>query len=127
MSQENQNRVLVTVRTEFLPERSDPSQNLWFYAYTITIRNAGTVGCKLLSRHWIITDATGRVEEVRGPGVVGQQPELAPGQSHTYTSGCPLPTPVGSMRGSYQMVNFKGEAFEAEIPAFTLAQKYDIN
>lgn len=122
-----ENQVEVTVQTEFLPEKSEPHENLYFYAYTITIHNAGAVACQLISRHWIITDATGHVEEVRGPGVVGQQPVLQPGQSHTYTSGCPLRTPVGSMQGSYQMINARGAHFVAEIPAFTLAQRYAIN
>ncbi len=126
-SDKSRNRVEVTVKTAFDPERSDPSQSFYFYSYTITIRNTGSLQCQLLSRHWIITDATGHVEEVRGPGVVGQQPVLRPGESHTYTSGCPLRTVVGSMRGSYHMVNSEGEHFDAEIPAFTLAQKYDIN
>jgi ApaG protein len=127
MSDKPRNRVEVSVKTRFDPERSNPAESFYFYIYTITIRNTGALPCQLLSRHWIITDATGHVEEVRGPGVVGQQPVLQPGQSHTYTSGCPLHTPVGSMRGSYQMIDSEGRHFDAEIPAFTLAQKYDIN
>lgn len=127
MSEKPDNRIEISVKTEYQPERSDPGDGVHFYAYTITIHNAGALPCQLLSRHWIITDANGHVEEVRGPGVVGKQPVLRPGESHTYTSGCPLRTKVGSMRGSYQMVNSRGEAFEAEIPAFTLAQRFAIN
>ncbi|MCA9666292.1 MAG: Co2+/Mg2+ efflux protein ApaG [Myxococcales bacterium] len=121
------NRVAVSADVQYVPERSDPSSSMWFYAYTITIRNEGKIGCQLLSRHWIITDATGHVEEVRGPGVVGQQPYLEPGESFSYTSACPLRTPVGSMRGSYQMVNAQGEHFDAPIPAFVLTREQSVN
>ena len=121
------NRVDVTVRVQYVPERSAPSERLWFYAYTVTITNRGKIGCQLLSRHWIITDATGHVEEVRGPGVVGEQPYLEPGEAFSYTSACPLRTPVGSMRGSYQMVDAGGARFDAPIPAFALAQQDQSN
>lgn len=121
------NHVEVSVQTCYVQERSDKQRGVHFYAYTVTLRNLGTVGCRLLSRHWIITDALGRIEEVRGPGVVGQQPYLEPGATFEYTSGCPLPTPVGSMRGSYQMLSALGERFDAEIPAFALAQGMAVN
>ncbi|MCC6746194.1 MAG: Co2+/Mg2+ efflux protein ApaG [Deltaproteobacteria bacterium] len=120
-------RVEVSVSTEYVAERSRPADGLYFFAYTITITNEGSTPVQLLSRHWVITDAVGRVDEVRGPGVVGQQPLLLPGDSFTYTSGCPLPTPIGAMRGSYQMVDADGESFEAEIPSFTLAETLAIN
>jgi ApaG protein len=97
------------------------------FAYHVKVRNDGTDTVQLVGRHWIITDATGRVEEVRGPGVVGEQPVLKPGQSFDYTSGCPLPTPMGTMHGSYQMVTQKGERFDAEIAPFTLAEPYTVN
>jgi ApaG protein len=91
------------------------------FAYTITIRNAGSVAARLVSRHWVITDATGKVEEVRGDGVVGEQPLIKPGESYRYTSGAAIATPVGTMHGSYRMTVADGTAFEAPIPAFTLA------
>src|SRR6476646_8227927 len=104
--------IKVRVESEYAPERSQPAQNQWFFRYTITITNEGTETAQLITRHWIITDGTGHVEEVRGPGVVGQQPVLAPGESFTYTSGCPLTTPFGMMEGTYQMVNRAGEFFD---------------
>lgn len=121
------NRIDISVDTQYVPERSDPGSHLWFYAYTITIANAGEVRCQLLSRHWIITDANGSVEEVRGPGVVGEQPILEPGEAFSYTSACPLRTAVGSMRGSYQLVNAKGEHFDAPIAAFALSRSENAN
>ena len=93
----------------------------------MTLRNEGSQTVQLISRHWIITDEENRVEEVRGPGVVGEQPVLAPGESFHYTSGCPLRTPTGSMRGSYRMVTADGESFDAEIAAFTLSEPYTVN
>jgi ApaG protein len=116
--------IRVQVETEYAPGRSSPQQNHWFFLYTIRLTNEGRDTVQLLSRHWIITDATGHVEEVRGAGVVGKQPVLKPGESFEYTSGCDLKTPFGSMRGTYQMVNDKSEAFEIEIPAFTLTEPY---
>ncbi|MBI4754269.1 MAG: Co2+/Mg2+ efflux protein ApaG [Betaproteobacteria bacterium] len=111
----------VAAATQFLPEQSDLEEGRFVFAYTITLRNDGNVPAQLISRHWIITDAEGRVQEVRGLGVVGKQPLLAPGENFEYTSGCALPTAVGTMRGSYQMVAEDGVQFEAVIPEFTLA------
>jgi ApaG protein len=115
--------VRVSVEARYSPEHSDPPHDLWFFLYTITITNEGDRPVHLRSRHWIITDATGRIEEVRGPGVVGEQPVLQPGASFEYTSGCPLPTPYGSMRGSYDMaVVGGGEPFQAEVAEFMLRE-----
>ena len=111
----------VSVKTQYLEDQSDPDGGRHVFAYTITITNAGAVAAQLISRHWIITDAEGHVEEVRGDGVVGEQPVLQPGQSFKYTSGCPLATPVGSMKGSYQCVAADGTPFEAPIPEFILS------
>ena len=97
-------------------------QDRWFFLYTIRIRNESEHACQLISRHWIIRDATGRSEEVRGPGVVGEQPRLKPGESFEYTSGCPLPTPFGSMEGIYEMMGPGGSAFEAHIARFELRE-----
>lgn len=116
--------VRVRVRCAYDPERSRPSQNQWFFLYTITIANEGADTVQLLTRHWVITDATGTVDEVRGPGVVGEQPILAPGESFEYTSGCPLATPFGSMKGTYQMVTRGGDRFDATIAEFELSQPY---
>jgi ApaG protein len=110
----------VTVTPRFLPERSSPGEGHYFWAYTIEITNNGAETVQLKTRHWRITDASGRVQEVRGPGVVGEQPRLAPGESFEYTSGVPLPTPSGFMAGSYRMVTEQGEPFDIEIPAFSL-------
>ena len=106
---------------EFIADQSDPENDHFVFAYTMTIRNTGTVPAQLIARHWIITDAEDKVQEVRGLGVVGHQPLLQPGESFEYTSGCALPTPVGTMRGSYQMIAEDGTHFDAEIPEFTLA------
>lgn len=114
--------VRVRVQARYAPEHSQPRSNQWFFLYTIRISNEGEENVQLLSRHWIITDAMGRVEEVRGPGVVGEQPRLAPGESFEYTSGCPLPTPFGDMRGTYQMQTDGGDAFDAEIQTFVLRE-----
>jgi ApaG protein len=124
MSEAVTRSVRVTVESEFSPERSSPAQNRWFFLYSIRIVNEGRETVTLLSRHWIITDAVGASKEVRGPGVVGQQPVLDPGESFEYTSGCTLPTPYGSMRGTYQMVNDRQEKFEVEIPMFALAEPF---
>ncbi len=106
---------------QFIADLSDPDPGRYIFAYTITIENVGTVAAQLISRHWIITDGTSRIQEVRGLGVIGQQPLLRPGETFEYTSGCQLDTPVGTMRGTYQMVAEDGTAFEAEIPEFTLS------
>ena len=113
--------VAVSSRTQYLPDQSDESANRYVFAYTITIRNTGAVAAQLISRHWIITDAQGLVQEVRGLGVVGSQPTLQPGEQFEYTSGASIATPVGTMRGTYQMVAADGTRFEATIPQFTLS------
>lgn len=110
----------VSVEPFFLDDRSDPAENEYFWAYRVTIVNRSTEFAQLLSRYWHITDGTGRVEEVRGAGVVGDQPELNPGDSYQYTSGCPLSTPTGFMTGRYTMRNDRGETFDVAIPAFSL-------
>ena len=119
--------VRVLVRSQYVPERSRPELGEFFFAYTIEIANQGRETVQLVSRAWTITDAEGHVEEVRGPGVVGEQPVLAPGEAFEYTSACPLGTPFGSMRGTYQMVTEGGERFDAEIAIFELAEPYAIN
>ena len=119
--------VRIEVRPEFLPSQSEPKQGLWMFGYHVRISNEGRESVQLLSRHWIITDATGRVEEVRGPGVIGEQPVILPGRSFEYRSGCPLPTAMGTMHGTYQMVTAKGERFDAVVAPFTLAEPYSIN
>ncbi|MGH8354997.1 MAG: Co2+/Mg2+ efflux protein ApaG [Pseudomonas sp.] len=111
----------VSVVTRFLPEQSQPEQNRFAFAYTVTIHNGGQLPAKLLSRHWVITDGDGRVQEVRGAGVVGQQPLIEPGQSHTYSSGTVMTTRVGTMQGSYQMLADDGKRFDAVIAPFRLA------
>lgn len=113
--------IQVSVETTYVENQSVPEQSRYVFAYTITIRNAGKVPAKLLTRHWIITDSNGKTQEVRGDGVVGEQPHLQPGESFRYTSGTLLETAIGSMRGSYQMIADDGVEFDAEIPAFTLA------
>jgi ApaG protein len=114
--------IRVHVESQYDPHRSRPSQNQWFFLYTVRISNEGQETVQLISRHWIITDAMGKVEEVRGPGVVGHQPVLAPGEGFEYTSGCPLTLPFGSMHGTYQMVSERNEKFDIEIAPFTLAE-----
>ena len=112
--------IVVRVRPSYLAEQSDPDKRRWVWAYAIEIENLGKETVQLISRHWIITDAWGRVEEVKGPGVVGEQPTLQPGERYAYASGCPLSTSSGSMVGSYQMVTAEGETFDLAIPAFSL-------
>ena len=119
--------IRVFVSAEYSPERSRPAEAHWFFLYTITITNEGNDTVQLISRHWIITDANAHVEEVKGPGVVGEQPVLAPGEAFTYTSGCPLKTPFGLMEGTYQMVGRTGGEFEAKIAAFTLSEPYTVH
>ena len=113
--------IRVSARSAFIPEQSDPDRKRYVFAYTITITNTGNVSAQLLSRHWIITDADNQVQEVRGAGVVGEQPLLRPQESFEYTSGAAIATPVGTMRGSYQMVSEEGVKFDVPIPEFTLA------
>lgn len=111
----------IDVETAYLPEQSDPVAPRYAFAYTITIRNRGAVPATLLTRHWVITDANGKVREVAGEGVVGEQPCIAPGEAHRYSSGAIIETPVGVMEGSYGMVTDDGLRFPASIPAFRLA------
>ena len=119
--------IRVQVETELDDELSAPDEGRWFYRYTIRLTNEGDETVQLMTRHWVITDGEGRTEEVRGPGVVGVQPVLAPGESFEYTSGCPLTTSFGVMRGTYQMVTEDGDGFDAEIAAFELSQPHQIN
>lgn len=112
--------IAVNVRPFYLDDRSDPSENRYVWAYRVTIENHSDEFVQLLSRYWHITDGTGHVEEIHGPGVVGEQPELNPGDSYQYTSGCPLPTPSGIMVGRFTMKNGHGEMFDVAIPAFSL-------
>lgn len=121
MSDNNKYAITVTSSPEFIADQSDPENDHYVFAYTMIIRNVGDIPAQLVSRHWIIADADDTVQEVRGLGVVGHQPLLQPGESFQYTSGCALPTPVGTMRGSYQMVAEDGTHFEADIPEFALA------
>jgi len=117
-------KIEVTVTPRFVSERSSPSNGYYFWAYTIDITNLGDETVQLKTRHWRITDAGGRLQEVKGPGVVGEEPVLKPGESYEYTSGVPLPTPSGFMVGSYGMVTQAGERFDIEIPAFSLDSGY---
>jgi ApaG protein len=112
--------IRVSVRARFSEQNSDPQRGQWVFLYTITIRNEGAFRVQLLTRHWIITDANGEVEEVKGPGVVGKQPILEPGQGFEYTSACPLKTPFGSMHGTYQMLGPSNETFDVQIAGFAL-------
>ena len=111
----------VEIETQYIEEQSLPDQDHYVFAYTITIHNSGDVPAQLLRRHWVITDANNKVQEVKGEGVVGEQPRLKPGERYRYTSGTMLETPVGTMRGSYQMIADDGHTFDAEIKPFTLA------
>jgi len=119
--------IKVSVRAQYVPDQSSPRQKRYVFAYTIRIENRGTKSAQLRSRHWIITDGEGRVEEVRGPGVVGQQPLLEPGQHFEYTSGCVLETPRGQMKGKYQMHRPDGTRFDAEIAPFSLVLPQHLN
>lgn len=116
------NGVRIDVDTYYIREKSVPALNQYLFGYEITITNENPEAVQLLHRHWIINDALGRVEEVKGPGVIGKQPRLKPGDSFTYDSFCPLPTPFGSMRGTYKMMRDNGEFFEVDIPLFSLVQ-----
>lgn len=119
--------VRVHVEARFSPNHSDPKKREWFFLYTIEIKNEASTTVQLVNRHWVITDAHGHVEEVRGPGVVGKQPVLKSGESFEYTSGCPLKTPFGSMRGSYEMVSESGDRFDAAIAPFALRENEAFN
>jgi len=123
MSHDDPCRIDVKAKSMFIAERSEPGADRYFFAYTITITNVGTAAAQLLSRHWIITHGDGRVEEVQGEGVVGEQPHLQPGQAFQYTSAAIISTPVGTMHGSYQMVSDDGVRFDAEIAPFRLANE----
>ena len=119
--------VRVEVVGDYLPQKSDPGQGLWSFVYHVTITNVGLESVQLRSRHWVITNSHGVEGHVRGMGVVGTQPVLEPGQSFSYSSGCPLDTPVGTMHGTYQMVSADGREFDAEVAPFTLAKPYELN
>jgi len=127
MSTPSEHSIKVAVTTEYLHDQSDPDVRRYAFAYHITLTNTGSVAAKLLTRHWIITDGGGQVEEVRGDGVVGEQPVLAPGDQYRYTSGAVLETPVGSMRGSYRFASADGQSFSVLIPVFTLAVPRALN
>ncbi len=119
--------IRVTVTSAYLPERSSPTRREYVFSYTVKITNEGAAAAQLRTRHWIITDGDGNVQEVRGDGVVGAQPLLRPGQSFEYTSGCALRTPRGTMHGSYQMVRDDGQRFDATIAPFALALPHSLN
>jgi ApaG protein len=121
MASETKYDITVSARSAYIADQSDPDNNRYAFAYTITIKNSGTVAAQLVSRHWIITDSDNHVEEVRGLGVVGEQPLLQPDQQFEYTSGTTIATPVGTMRGSYQMAAADGVQFNAPIPEFVLS------
>jgi ApaG protein len=125
-SEASTKNIRVHVEAEYDASRSSPQQSQWFFLYTVQITNEGSDTVQLISRHWIITDAIGEVQEVRGPGVVGNQPVLAPNQSFKYTSGCPLTTPFGSMHGTYQMIRQNGEPFDVEIAPFMLTEPHSL-
>ncbi len=121
MADSRKHHITVTTRTQFIPDQSDEAAERFVFAYTITITNTGQVPAQLISRHWVITDAHQKVQEVRGLGVVGEQPLLKPGEHFEYTSGTAIATPVGAMKGSYQMVAEDGSQFEADVPEFILS------
>ena len=121
MDTEKEHNITVEVETDYMEGQSEPDNERYVFSYTITIRNEGGEPAQLMSRHWLITDANGNVQEVKGEGVVGEQPHMKPGEGFQYTSGAMITTPVGSMQGTYQMVTDQGDEFDTEIPAFTLA------
>jgi ApaG protein len=121
------NGVRVEVLSRHSPENSRPNQDEWVFQYTVRITNQGSETVQLLSRHWIITDAVEHTEEVQGPGVIGEQPVLGPGESFKYSSWCPLKTPTGTMRGTYQMVRSDGSQFDVEIAPFALRARYVVH
>lgn len=120
MYRETTHGIEISVHPFYVPEQSDPSDSYFLFGYTVTIQNNGVAPVQLMTRHWIITDGAHHTEEVRGDGVVGKQPTLEPGERFEYTSACPLRTPTGNMRGSYQMMGPEGRAFSAKIPLFFL-------
>ncbi len=119
--------IRIEVTSEYDGDRSNPAEEQWFFVYTITITNEGQETVQLRARHWTITDDSGHVEEVRGPGVVGQKPVLRPGDAFTYTSGCPLARPSGQMEGTYEMATTSGDTFDARIATFTLSEPYTVH
>lgn len=119
--------ILVNVQSQYVAERSEPEHSQWFFTYTVRITNESDISVQLISRHWIITDGDGEVQEVRGAGVVGEQPTLKPGDHFEYTSICPLETEFGTMQGSYQMISSEGETFDAKISAFSLSVPNIVN
>ncbi len=121
MSTSDKYRIQIEAVAEYVAEQSDPDDERYVFAYHITVTNTGSIPAQLISRHWVITDGHGKAQEVRGLGVIGEQPVLAPGQQFSYTSGASIPTAVGTMHGSYQMVAEDGHRFDAEIPPFMLA------
>ena len=121
------NNIEIELHTNYIKDQSAPALNRYVYAYTITIMNTGDIAAKLISRHWVITDGHGNTQEVRGEGVIGEQPHIEPGESYEYTSGTVMETPVGSMHGSYQMINDDSEEFDATIPAFTLSTPHALH
>jgi ApaG protein len=121
MPDTNKYQIEIQPMPQYIPDQSDPENDRYVFTYTVTIKNIGEIGAQLVSRHWIITDGNNEIQEVRGLGVVGKQPLLQPGESFEYTSGSVLTTPIGTMKGSYQMVAEDGTHFEAEIPEFVLA------
>jgi ApaG protein len=127
MSDTTTHGIRVQVTSFYDAERSSPQENYYFFAYQVRISNTGPETAQLMSREWIITDANGEVQKVQGPGVVGEQPVLAPGDAFEYTSFCPLTTPVGAMQGSYRMMSSSGESFDAEIAPFSLAVPNAVN
>ena len=127
MSDATTKNIRVEVLSQYSPENSRPQEDVWIFEYTVRITNLGEETVQLISRHWIITDAFEQTKEVKGPGVVGEQPVLAPGESFKYSSWCPLKTPLGMMRGTYQMVRSSGEGFDIEIAPFALKAKYTVN
>ena len=127
MNETQTNQININVDTHYLSSQSDPDNEQYVFSYTITIQNSGSQAAQLQSRHWIITDANGHVQEVRGEGVVGEQPLLRAGDAYQYSSGAMLQTPVGSMQGSYQMVGADGTKFDAAIPIFTLSTPNSLN
>jgi ApaG protein len=127
MSEAVTNHIRVEVLSRYTPENSPNLRDAWVFQYTVRITNQGLDTVQLLSRHWIITDALENTEEVKGPGVVGEQPVLAPGESFKYSSWCPLKTPTGTMRGTYQMIGARGNQFDIEIAPFALKAPYTVN
>jgi ApaG protein len=127
MSDATTQGIRVEVKSAYIPDQSAPAQRRYVFAYTVRVSNLGSARIQLVSRHWIITDGVGQVEEVRGPGVVGKQPTLGPGEAFEYTSGCVLKTSAGEMRGTYQMVTEEGGTFDANIAPFRLSLPHTLN